>query len=221
MNELNDEKVNITTIEDPIEYDLEGISQTQVKEDIGLSFSHILRSILRQDPDIILVGEMRDKETAEIAIRASMTGHLVFSTLHTNDAISSITRLIDMGIQPFLIASSLRMIVAQRLIRKLCNNCQEEYYPENYVLEEYDLDDSKMYFKAVGCKECNHIGYSGRTSIVEILEVDRDVANKINHDFSEKELHEFLQRKNFNPIMNNMKNKIYEGITSIEECFNV
>ena len=156
LNELNTDQVNITTIEDPIEYNLVGINQTHVRSDIGLTFSHALRSILRQDPNIIMVGEIRDLETAEIAIRAALTGHLVLSTLHTNDAPSAITRIVDMGIESFLVASSVRLVMAQRLVRRICESCKQEYVPDEILLKDLNLNGSSCtFYKGEGCEQCN------------------------------------------------------------------
>jgi type IV pilus assembly protein PilB len=174
LNSINRSDINITTIEDPIEYDLPGINQTHVRSEIGLTFAAALRSILRQDPNVIMVGEIRDQETAEIAIRAALTGHLVFSTLHTNDAPSSIVRLIDMGVEPFLVASSVKMILAQRLIRKLCDKCKRAETPGQEITEEIgtsSLKDPMEYYGAEGCPACHQSGYKGRTAVFEILPI--------------------------------------------------
>ena len=173
LNYINRPDINITTIEDPIEYNLPGINQTHVRTDIGVTFAAALRSILRQDPNVIMVGEIRDGETAEIAIRAALTGHLVFSTLHTNDAPSAITRLIDMGVEPFLVASSVKMILAQRLLRRLCDKCRKPVKPTLEEAEELILGKSisKEYYKPVGCPACNKFGYKGRMAVYEVLPI--------------------------------------------------
>lgn len=188
LNDLNSPKVNITTIEDPIEYNLAGINQTQVRSDIGLTFSKALRAILRQDPDIIMVGEIRDLETAEIAIRAALTGHLVFSTLHTNDAPSAVTRLIDMGIEPFLVASSVRLVMAQRLVRKICSHCKKEYKPEIPLTDELGINDKKTFFKGNGCDNCNETGYRGRTALFEVMPMSESIADLISRQANAREL---------------------------------
>ncbi len=182
LQHINNPSVNITTIEDPIEYNLLGINQTHVRADIGLTFAASLRSILRQDPNVIMVGEIRDAETAEIAIRAALTGHLVFSTLHTNDAPSAITRLIDMGVEPFLVASSVKMILAQRLLRKLCKKCRTPYAPTPEEQEEAHLtqkDASHTFFKSKGCSSCNQLGYKGRTAVYELLPLQNGLSELI------------------------------------------
>ncbi|MDZ5712369.1 GspE/PulE family protein [Jeotgalibacillus haloalkalitolerans] len=174
LNELNEEAVNILTVEDPVEYQMHGINQIQVNEDVGLTFAKGLRSILRQDPDIVMIGEIRDQETAEIAIRASLTGHLVLSTLHTNSAAETITRLADMGIEPFLIASSLSGVVAQRLVRKVCRDCKAGYEPDQSELEllkAYSIEPVSL-ARGNGCPSCEHTGYKGRMAIHEVLSVD-------------------------------------------------
>jgi type IV pilus assembly protein PilB len=204
LNEINTPEKNIITIEDPIEYNLMGINQSQVHEEIGLTFASILRSILRQDPNVVMVGEIRDKETAEIAIRASLTGHLVFSTLHTNDSISAISRLIDMGVAPFLIAASLKLVVAQRLVRKLCSSCTK-----------YD-EKTKMY-SSIGCKICNETGYRGRTSLIEILDVTQELASLISNNYKEHELRERALQLGLHDLKKVGAIKIKQGITLQEE----
>jgi type IV pilus assembly protein PilB len=179
LNEINRPEINITTIEDPIEYNLSGINQTHVRSEIGLTFAASLRSILRQDPNVIMVGEIRDSETAEIAIRAALTGHLVFSTLHTNDAASAITRLIDMGVEPFLVGSSLRMILAQRLLRKLCDNCKKIVSPTPDQDEELSISQNESFYGPSGCSHCNNTGYSGRTAIYEVLPIMNGMSDLI------------------------------------------
>ncbi len=182
LNELNAVEKKICTVEDPVEYRIERINQTHINDNIGLSFATALRSILRQDPDIIMVGEIRDKETAEIAIRAAMTGHLVLSTLHTNDAPSSAVRLVDMGVPSYLVSTTLRCVLAQRLIRKLCDACKEAYKPddiEKEYLRNWTKDKSIQeagYYKAVGCSKCNHSGYQGRSGIFELLTINQSIS---------------------------------------------
>lgn len=183
INEINRPELNIVTVEDPVEYVLFGVNQVEMKPDIGLTFAAALRSILRQDPDVILVGEMRDLETADIGIKAALTGHLVFSTLHTNDAAGAITRLIDMGIEPFLVSSSLLMTAAQRLARRLCNRCKEPTEITPGVLEQAQMklapDEKPTFFKAKGCKDCRNNGYKGRMSLLELLMVSEEVNDLI------------------------------------------
>src|SRR5690606_2740375 len=181
LSNLNDEEVNIITIEDPVEYQLNGVNQIQVKEEIGLTFATGLRSILRQDPDIIMVGEIRDTETAQIAIRASLTGHLVLSTLHTNNAVESVSRLQDMGIEPFLISSSLVGIMAQRLVRQICRDCSTEIEPSNREREIFQSNGFMVnkLRKGRGCAACGNTGYRGRLAIHEFLPVDRELKELI------------------------------------------
>ncbi len=183
LTEINSPDVKIITEEDPVEYQLKGINQIQINSKIGFTFAAGLRSILRQDPDIIMVGEIRDKETADIAINASLTGHLVFSTLHTNDSPTAFTRLIDMGVEPFLIASTVIGVLAQRLVRKLCPHCKTAYYPEAPILEELGLDPLEYkghtFFRASGCEQCLHTGYRGRTGIFELLLMDEEIRKAI------------------------------------------
>lgn len=220
LNELNTQEVNITTIEDPIEYNLEGINQTQVHEEIGLSFAHTLRSILRQDPNIIMVGEIRDKETAEIAIRSALTGHLVFSTLHTNDAASAVSRLVDMGVEPFLIASSIRLVMAQRLVRKICPNCIEEYQPESLMLKELGLQEEKIqYKKGVGCEECNHTGYKGRTALIELLVVNERISQNIISNTDSGEIKKTAQKHGLTTLREAGIKKIKNNVTTVEEIY--
>jgi len=206
LMKLKNNKNNIITIEDPVEYQLNGISQMNVKPEINLTFAKGLRHILRQDPDIIMIGEVRDLETAEIAVRASLTGHLVFSTLHTNDAVSAITRLIDMGIPSYLIASSLRAVIAQRLIRKLCPYCKIK---ENNI------------YKSNGCEKCNNIGYKGRIGIFEILFIDDKIADLFHYNYYENKLKEYLISKNFKTLYLDGLKKVEMGITTKEELLNV
>lgn len=223
LQHINDPKVNITTIEDPVEYNLPGINQTQVRSEIGVTFSAALRSILRQDPNIIMVGEIRDSETAEIAIRSALTGHLVFSTLHTNDAPSAVTRLIDMGVEPFLVASSLRMILAQRLLRKLCDKCKAQYEPsaeEKEELSEWIPSGGLVkgdFFKAVGCQSCNNTGYKGRAAVYEVLVVQNGFSDLISHGVRASDLRKKAQEVGMSTLREAALKKAMRGETSIEE----
>lgn len=213
---LNEVKRNIVTVEDPIEYTLKGINQVQLKEDIGLTFSSALRSFLRQDPDIIMLGEIRDGETAQMAIRASLTGHLVLSTIHTNSAIGTISRLIDMGVPPFLIAETINISVAQRLVRTLCENCKQEA-----DFNELDLPHSftipkpiQTHYLAEGCDQCYHTGYKGRCAIYEILPINRDVAEAIKNNT--------LEQANFindNRLSDKAFDLLLKGLTSLDEIY--
>lgn len=183
LSRINSMERNIITVEDPIEYDLRGVGQIQANPKIGLTFASGLRAILRQDPDVIMVGEIRDKETAEIAIQASLTGHLVFATIHTNDAPGAVTRLVDMGVEPFLVASSLLAVLAQRLMRKACKNCREEYVPSSIELENLGLDPNVFggshVYRTKGCHECSQTGYKGRMVVHELMDIDDEIRNLI------------------------------------------
>ncbi|MCK5306624.1 MAG: type II secretion system ATPase GspE [Candidatus Omnitrophica bacterium] len=221
LRSVNKIEFKIITTEDPVEYDIAGIIQVSIKPKINLTFATCLRHILRQDPDVIMVGEIRDKETAQISIQASLTGHLVFSTLHTNDAPSSVARLIDMGIEPFLITSTVEAIIAQRLIRVLCPKCKELYVPSEYELSQIGLDPgrvgSKKFYRAKGCRECNNIGYKGRSGIYEILLMN----DKIRALIMEKSHSALLRRAAIEAGMRTLREdgllKVYEGLSSIEE----
>jgi len=225
LADLNDSRKNIVTVEDPVEYRMSGINQIQVNPKTGLTFSAGLRSILRQDPDIIMIGEIRDTETAEIAIRAAITGHLVLSTLHTNDAVSSISRLLDMDIKPYLVSSSLKGIVAQRLVRKVCQHCAEEYYPaeDELLLIGADKDEYKgrVFKRGRGCKYCNNTGYKGRTAVHEILIVDKEIRKMIFDESKIEALKEYALGKGMVALQESCKSLILEGTTTTEEYMRV
>lgn len=219
---INDKTRNIMTVEDPIEYYLDGIGQSQVNIKVDMSFARGLRAILRQDPDVVMVGEIRDLETVQVAIQASLTGHMVFSTLHTNSAIGSITRLRDMGVEPFLLSSSLVGVVAQRLVRSLCSNCKEAY-----VANEADCkllgvspDESPTLFRPVGCKACNELGYKGRTGIYEVLEIDDKLRLAIHDGASERAIEDYARTK-FPSMQEEGFYRVLEGDTSLEEILRV
>jgi type IV pilus assembly protein PilB len=221
LNELNDIGTKIITTEDPVEYDVEGLHQVQMKSDIGLTFARCLRSILRQDPDIILVGEIRDLETAEIAAQASLTGHVVFTTLHTNDAPSSIARLLDMGIEPFLITATLEGIVAQRLVRRICLNCKTQFEPSEAQLMELqllpeDVKGKKLYYGR-GCSRCNGTGYKGRIGIFEIMVLNDEIRDLIMNQASTSVLRAAAQKAGMKLLRVNGLAAIYDGITTIDE----
>ena len=220
MREMKSEEVNIISVEDPVEYELYGVNQVQINEKVGLSFPFILRSILRQDPNVIMIGEIRDEETAEIAVQASMTGHLVISTLHTNDAPAAVTRLIDIGIPPYLIASSLVGIAAQRLVRTICQDCKEEYVPNQDSLARLNLDQNDLPFKfyrGAGCLSCNNTGFKGRTVIEEIMIVGPKIRELIQSSATADTLREAAMAMGMTTLgMSGMK-KIEKGITTIEE----
>ncbi|MFW6410023.1 MAG: GspE/PulE family protein, partial [Halanaerobiales bacterium] len=220
LNQLNDMKKNIITIEDPVEYQIDGINQVQANSKTNLTFARTLRSILRQDPDIIMVGEIRDEETAQIAVRAALTGHLVLSTLHTNDAVSSITRLIDMGIPPYLVSSTVIGVIAQRLLRRLCNSCKEETSPDPEIKEFLELQDGKKIFKAKqnGCEKCSHTGYRGRIAVQEVLVVDENMKELITDSASESKIKNYALDQGMITLTEDSKNKVKEGITSYQEA---
>ena len=226
LSKINSPDKNILTIEDPIEYQLKGISQIPVNAKVGLTFASGLRSIVRQDPDIILVGEIRDLETAEIAIQAALTGHLVFSTLHTNDASSAITRLIDMGIEPFLVTSSVNAIVAQRLARKICPVCKQQYFPENETLMEIGLSQEMLgkdgfLWRGAGCKECLGTGYKGRTGIYEILTVSDAIKTTILKTSDSNIIKKQAVSEGLHTLREDGARKVEDGITTIEEVLRV
>lgn len=222
LNELNTSEKKIITAEDPVEYRLERISQVQVNSKIGLSFSSVLRTALRQDPDIILIGEMRDAETADIAVRSAMTGHMVLSTLHTNDAISSVYRLQDMGIEGYLIATSLQAIVAQRLVRKICNNCKTEHELDEHEMSwlQGAVDETvstNKYFQGAGCHYCNNTGYKGRKGVHEILEINEVLADAFRHGDAKDFVQKARVAPGYKPLVNSALELAGQGITSIEE----
>jgi len=221
LRELNSIESKLITTEDPVEYDIDGIIQVQMNSDIGLTFARCLRSILRQDPDIILVGEIRDLETAEIAVQAALTGHLVFSTLHTNDAPSSIARLLDLGLEPFLVTATLEGIVGQRLVRKICTNCRTPFNPTEDALMELDLTpemvaDKKFYY-GKGCDYCNNTGYKGRMGLYETMTLDDDLRQAINDKASTNVLREKALKKGMKTLRESGVKAIYEGFTTLEE----
>lgn len=225
LSRINSPDKNIITIEDPVEYQLWGIGQIQVSPKIGLTFAHGLRSVLRHDPDVILVGEVRDVETAEIAIQAAMTGHLVFSTLHTNDAASAVTRLIDMGIEPFRIASVVRAILAQRLVRVLCSECKEGYLPEAEALRDAGIPPGqfrgRMVYRGKGCPACSGTGYRGRTGIYEILMVSDAIRQLIMRKADSTTLARQAMEEGMKTLREDGARKVMEGITTLEELVRV
>ncbi|OUS25805.1 type II secretion system protein GspE [Gammaproteobacteria bacterium 45_16_T64] len=222
LSQLNDKSRNILTVEDPIEYQLEGIGQTQVNNKVQMTFSKGLRAILRQDPDVVMIGEIRDLETAEIAVQSSLTGHLVLSTLHTNSAVGSITRLHDMGIEPFLLSSSLLGLLAQRLVRVLCSECKETYVPDESecLLLNCDTKAPPTLCRAKGCEECNHLGYHGRTGIYELITFDDELRTMVHNGASEQELAAYARQSGAS-IRDDGIRKVLEGITTVEEVLRV
>ena len=225
LSRLDTKLLNIMTVEDPVEYDLEGIAQTQVNPRIDMSFARALRSILRQDPDIVMIGEIRDLETAQIAVQASLTGHLVLATLHTNDAPSAVTRLIDMGVEPYLLASSMLGILAQRLVRRLCPACRRAYAPEASDLEKLKLggapDGLLRFHAAEGCAACNFTGYHGRTGIYELLSVDDGLRRMIHDGATEQAMREYAQQRGMVSLRQDSARYVLSGATSLEEALRV
>ncbi len=222
LNKLNNRKRNIMTVEDPIEYYLDGISQTQVNTKVDMTFARGLRAILRQDPDVVMVGEIRDLETARIAVQASLTGHLVLSTLHTNTAVGAITRLRDMGIEPFLLSSSLIAVIAQRLVRLLCAQCKRVYTPSRSELLALGLSttDTVTLYEAEGCEHCNQIGYRGRTGIYEVISIDRELREMI-HDGSGQHKLESYAHERVPSIHQDGIRRVLAGDTALEELLRV
>lgn len=221
INALNKEDKNIMTIEDPIEYEIEGLVQSNVDHKSGITFANALRSILRQDPDIIYVGEIRDVETAEVAVRAALTGHLVFSTLHTNDAVGAITRLIDIGVETGLVGSVLNCAFAQRLVRRICLRCKKEYQPDESFLKRLGLSLDTKLFKGEGCEVCGDIGYRGRVGIFEIIVIDREISKLIAKKASEDEIREAAREQGMKTLFEDGLLKAKEGVTTLEEVIRV
>ncbi len=222
LSELRSNTVNITTIEDPVEYKIAGINQVQAKPAIGLTFAAGLRSFLRQDPDIIFVGEVRDLETAQICIRAALTGHMVFSSIHTNDAASTVNRLVDIGIEPYLVASSLSLIVAQRLLRKLCPKCKESYAPQASSLpKNFSANKSATIYKAAGCEACGKTGYAGRMAIYEILPVSDAVRELVTQKASMVQIQAEARKTGMKTLEESCYQKVLQGETSLEEILRV
>ncbi|WP_417879714.1 type II secretion system ATPase GspE [Vibrio sp.] len=222
LQELNSSERNILTVEDPIEFDIDGIGQTQVNPKVDMTFARGLRAILRQDPDVVMVGEIRDLETAQIAVQASLTGHLVMSTLHTNTAIGAITRLRDMGIEPFLISSSLLGVLAQRLVRTLCSSCKQPYQADTQQKQLFGVstDDSLELYKPQGCEHCNHKGYRGRTGIHELLLIDDETQELIHSEAGEQVIEKAIRAKTPS-IRDDGLAKVRRGVTTLEEVLRV
>ena len=221
LRELNDPSSKLITAEDPVEYDIDGIIQCQIKTEIELTFGRILRAMLRQDPDIVLVGEIRDQETAKIAIEAALTGHLVFSTLHTNDAPASIARLLDLGLEPFLITAAIEGVVAQRLVRRICANCKTEYTPSLEQLMELELlpehVQGRTFYYGKGCDSCNNTGYKGRQGLYEIMMLDDDMRDMIIKKASTQVIRQAAKARGMRTLRESGLMAIYDGVTSIEE----
>lgn len=223
IKDLNQPDLNIVTVEDPVESIIEGITQVQVNPKAGLAFANSLRSILRQDPDIILVGEIRDSETAEIAVRAAITGHLVLSTLHTNDAASCVARLVDMGIQPFLVSTSLVGVVSQRLVRRICNNCKMEYVPSEEDIRLFDADTNQktVFYRGKGCEICKGTGYKGRIAVHEVMKIGTELRQAIYRGESSDKIKEIAVRNGMITLRENCKRLVLGGITTFEEMIKV
>ena len=223
INYLNSLEKNIVTIEDPVEYQLDIVNQNPVRENIGLGFAKMLKHVLRQDPDVVMVGEIRERETAEIAVQAALTGHLVLSTLHTNDGVGAVTRMIDMGVEPYLLSSSLIGVLAQRLVRSICPNCRTEYLAAPELIEKYGWQDrgSVRLSKGRGCAECYDSGYRGRMGIHEIIETDTDLQRLIIANASRDELTEYLHQHEVKLLFDDGIDRVLESKTTIEEIWRV
>jgi type IV pilus assembly protein PilB len=217
INYIKRPEVNISTVEDPIEYNIAGVNQTQVNQATGMTFANSLRTLLRQDPDVIMVGEMRDQDTAEIAIRASLTGHLVLSTLHTNDAVSAATRLIDMGIEPYLVSSSLSLIIAQRLVRKICVNCKCEANVPEEIRKSLGLQKDIVLYKGLGCSACGYTGYRGRTGLYEVLPISDNIRSLINKKTYTSEIRNAALGEGLVLLRDHALSRLTDGVTSAEE----
>jgi len=221
INRINSMEKNIITIEDPVEYELKGVGQIQVNPKTELTFARGLRSVLRHDPDIIMVGEIRDLETVEIAIQASLTGHLVFSTLHTNDATGALTRLVDMGVEPFLIASSLLAVLAQRLVRRICPECKEPFRPEESTLEDLGLPKDQVFYHGRGCEACMQSGYRGRTGIFELLVMDNDIRRLLTSGADSVKMKDMAVRNGMATLFEDGLLKVKNGMTTLNEVLRV
>ncbi len=221
LNRINSMEKNIITIEDPVEYELKGVGQIQVNPKTELTFARGLRSVLRHDPDIIMVGEIRDLETVEIAIQASLTGHLVFSTLHTNDATGALTRLVDMGVEPFLIASSLLAVLAQRLVRRICPDCKEPFHPEEATLEELGLPKDQVFYHGRGCEACMQSGYRGRSGIFELLVMDNDTRHLLTSGADSVKMKDMAVRNGMATLFEDGLLKVKTGLTTLNEVLRV
>lgn len=219
IEELKSETVNMISLEDPVEFQIEGVTQVAINEKIGLTFASALRSCLRQDPDIISIGEIRDGETASIALRAAMTGHLVLTTVHTEDAVSAIDRLRDLGVEPYLIGGSLRGVVSQRLVRKICPNCREEYTPDSEIIDLAGINPlNKHFYKGKGCYMCFDSGYKGRTGVFEILTIDSFLREQISKGINGNELRKLVsERGSFTPMIVNGRDLVEKGVTTVDE----
>ncbi len=212
---------NIITVEDPVEYKSDNISQVQVNEKVGLTFASGLRSILRQDPDVIMIGEIRDGETASIAIQAALTGHLVFSTLHTNNSTAAVTRLVDMGVERFLISSAILGVLAQRLVRKLCNECKCEDEVANIYKEEFDIAPDKTIYRSEGCSKCNYTGYDGRVAIGELFKMEENIVELLKHEVDDHEIRTMSIKNGMVTLSKQLVKLVENGVTSMDEAIRV
>ena len=221
LNLLNEPDTNICTVEDPVEYKFKGINQVQVKAQVGLTFASALRAFLRQDPDVIMVGEVRDQETARICLRAALTGHFVLSTIHTNDSLSAMNRLEDMGIEPFLLASTLRVLEAQRLVRRLCKACKEPYECDAETAKAHGLEVGQTIYRPKGCDECRNLGYKGRIGVFEVVRITPRMASLIQTRAALSELRSAAREQGMKLLLDNGLDKVRAGLTSLEEILTV
>jgi len=225
LGQLNTEEVNLVTLEDPVEYNMDGVNQIPINEKVGMTFANGLRAILRQDPDIICVGEIRDDETAEIAMRAAITGHLVLSTIHTNDAVSTLDRLTDIGVAPFMVSTAVKGIISQRLVRRVCPHCRTPYQPTPDELEMIGLEHGNpaemSFYHGAGCPECSGTGYRGRVAVFEILVMTREVRRAVHEGASRDELMAAIQKSGFASLLQNCQQLVLDGTTSVEEAFRI
>ena len=221
LSQIKDPRKNIVTVEDPVEYHLEGINQVQIKPEIGLTFASTLRAFLRQDPDMMMVGEVRDLETGQICVRSALTGHLVFTTLHTNDAPSAITRLMDIGVEPYLLAPSILLVVAQRLVRKLCPDCKEAFEPKPGQLKDLKFSPQGLIYRPKGCDKCNHIGYLGRVAIAEVMVISDKIREEIKPEASFVNIKNIAKQEGMDTLLESGLKKVDKGITSLEEVLSV
>jgi type IV pilus assembly protein PilB len=221
LNQLNEPTKNICTVEDPVEYKFMGINQIQVKQQVGLDFASALRAFLRQDPDIVMVGEVRDTETAQICLRAALTGHFVLSTLHTNHALAAIDRLIDMGVEPFLLASTLRVVVAQRLVRQLCTHCREITTCDAETARRSSLEVGEQFYRPRGCKQCRERGYRGRVGVFEVIRINSRLAELIQKRASLADLRRAATEQGMTSLANHALAQVRAGRTSLEEALSL
>ena len=220
LKQLNTPEINILTIEDPVEYRLEGITQVQVNTQVGLDFSLALRAFLRQDPDVILLGEIRDAESGRIAAQAALTGHFVLATMHTNSALQSITRLLDLGVESFLVAPSIVAVMAQRLVRQVCTTCRESYAPSQKLIDDNFINvagEEVRFWKGAGCEHCRHTGYHGRVAVHELFVVNEEVRTLISHNATMVDIQAAASRAGFLPIRYDGLKKVLRGLTTLEQ----